>query len=484
MLAFIFETFFDMDLYQALNSLAPNFYGPMAEGMGDQSIDGYVSDFPPSDEPVYILGRKYSSLHELTDIRSDIRTLIWITYRRNFPSIGDSGMTADSGWGCMLRTGQMVLAQALCRLHLGRDWRWTYTDSVTIQSMIDDDSKQVEYDNYMKYRQILKMFADLKTAPYSIHQIALMGACEGKNVGEWFGPNTVAQVLKKLSLYDKFNDIHIHVAMDNMVFLDDIKKFCKSKIKLDYLRLSSVASEASDLDQCDDFWRPLVLFIPLRLGLVDINPVYFRALKSTFAFPQSLGILGGRPNHALYFIGCCGNDLIHLDPHTTQTAINIADDLKEFISTTINSTIEDGELNKQENCNEQANMVIGLDDISYHCERASRMAITQLDPSIALCFLCRTEDDFDKWTNMIRNKLILEEQQPLFEIMKERPSNWPLLDEEYELTYPSTPNNNTNFSKVKITKANSNRKVFDSTNVDSTSFTSLESDEDYEIIDM
>lgn len=133
---------------------------------------------------------------ELTDIRSDIRTLIWITYRRNFPSIGDSGMTADSGWGCMLRTGQMVLAQALCRLHLGRDWRWTYTDSVTIQSMIDDDSKQVEYDNYMKYRQILKMFADLKTAPYSIHQIALMGACEGKNVGEWFGPNTVAQVLK------------------------------------------------------------------------------------------------------------------------------------------------------------------------------------------------------------------------------------------------------------------------------------------------
>ena len=74
-----------------------------------------------------------------------------------------------------------------------------------IQKLLDDDQQlseeqriqnKVEYEKYIKYRQILKLFADIKTAPYSIHQIALMGACEGKNVGEWFGPNTVAQVLK------------------------------------------------------------------------------------------------------------------------------------------------------------------------------------------------------------------------------------------------------------------------------------------------
>lgn len=116
-------------------------------------------------------------------------------------------MTSDSGWGCMLRTGQMVLAQALCKLHLGRDWRWRYTDSATVQKIIEDHEQKCQeegksansrsdYEKYLKYRQILKLFADRKTAPYSIHQIALMGACEGKNVGEWFGPNTVAQVLK------------------------------------------------------------------------------------------------------------------------------------------------------------------------------------------------------------------------------------------------------------------------------------------------
>ena len=104
----------------------------------------------------------------------------------------------------MLRVSQSVLAQAFCKLHLGRDWRWNYTDSIAIQKLIEENDQQAngeqtkptEYEKYCKYRQIVKLFADIKTAPYSIHQIALMGACEGKNVGEWFGPNTVAQVLK------------------------------------------------------------------------------------------------------------------------------------------------------------------------------------------------------------------------------------------------------------------------------------------------
>jgi len=147
----------------------------------------------------------HSFYAELSEIRSDVRSIIWVTYRRNFPPIGDSNLTTDSGWGCMLRTGQMVLAQAFSKLHLGRDWRWKYTDSISIQKLLDDhfatpsdsdNQNKTEYDQYCNYRQILKLFADLKTAPYSIHQIALMGQCEGKTVGEWFGPNTVAQVLK------------------------------------------------------------------------------------------------------------------------------------------------------------------------------------------------------------------------------------------------------------------------------------------------
>jgi len=135
-------------------------------------------DFPQNDKPVWILGKKYSAKYDLDELRAAVKSKIWLTYRRNFPSIGGNGPTSDSGWGCMLRCGQMVLAEALVRRHLGREWLW--------QSQCKDS----------KYAQILKLFEDKKHAIYSIHQIAQMGESEGKTVGQWFGPNTVAQVLK------------------------------------------------------------------------------------------------------------------------------------------------------------------------------------------------------------------------------------------------------------------------------------------------
>ncbi|XP_016402367.1 cysteine protease ATG4B-like [Sinocyclocheilus rhinocerous] len=53
-------------------------------------------------------------------------------------------------------------------------------------------------------------------------------------------------------------------------------------------------------------WKPLVLLIPLRLGLSDINEAYFEPLKQCFMMPQSLGVIGGKPNSAHYFIGFVG----------------------------------------------------------------------------------------------------------------------------------------------------------------------------------
>ena len=38
----------------------------------------------------------------------------------NFVVIGGTGPTSDSGWGCMLRCGQMMLAQAMIIRHLGK----------------------------------------------------------------------------------------------------------------------------------------------------------------------------------------------------------------------------------------------------------------------------------------------------------------------------------------------------------------------------
>lgn len=176
----------------------------------DLSIATEPDDIPKTNDTVWILGKQYNAtdgkvpkLHlcvcvcvtmvtqcclspispppsvDLEAIRQDVQSRLWCTYRRGFVPIGNTQLTTDKGWGCMLRCGQMVLAQALLQLHLGRDWVW--------EAETRDDI----------YLNIVNRFEDSKQAPFSLHQIALMGdSSEEKRIGEWFGPNTVAQVLK------------------------------------------------------------------------------------------------------------------------------------------------------------------------------------------------------------------------------------------------------------------------------------------------
>lgn len=82
------------------------------------------------------------------------------------------------GFGCMLRCGQMLLAEALKRIHLGRGFIWT-------RDTINET-----------YLNLVNRFEDSKAAPFGIHQIATMGQDSGRPVGEWYSPNVIAQVLK------------------------------------------------------------------------------------------------------------------------------------------------------------------------------------------------------------------------------------------------------------------------------------------------
>ncbi|XP_023030058.1 autophagy-related 4a isoform X2 [Leptinotarsa decemlineata] len=335
-------------------------------------------DIPKTTEPVWILGKRYNAMNDIYEIRQDIISKIWITYRKCFVPIGGSeGLTSDKGWGCMLRCGQMVLAQALVSLHLGRDWLW---------------DPQTQDSTYLK---ILRKFEDTRQAPYSIHQIAQMGDSLGKSVGQWFGPNTVAQVLKKLVRYDEWSKLSIHVALDNTIIINDIRELC-----------CPVDSKNSDTNKMNSEWKPLLLIVPLRLGITNINPIYISCLQKCFQFKQSLGIIGGKPNVALYFIGCVGKELIYLDPHNTQKTGFVGN--KE--------TPEQIEI-----------------DITYHCRYASRINVTKIDPSVAVCFFCKTESDFDEFCQRVKTDLIDREKEPMFEISLDKPKEWsPTLESAVE----------------------------------------------------
>ncbi|XP_072034228.1 cysteine protease ATG4B-like isoform X2 [Amphiura filiformis] len=350
-----------------------------------------IIDFPHEDKPVWILGKQYNLRRERQEAQSDVRSRLWVSYRKGFAHIGGTGPTSDQGWGCMLRCGQMMLAQALICRHLGRDWRW------------NPDKEDA------KYIKILKMFLDRKDSCYSIQQIAQMGVGEGKSIGQWFGPNTVSQVLKKLSVFDEWSNIGVHVALDNTIVKDDIRTLCLQCNNSSNSSISSTPNpnphtlngsiggascESASASSGQRSWRPLVLLIPLRLGLNEINNVYIERLKRCFMLRHSLGVIGGKPNHAHYFIGFLDDELVYLDPHTTQPCIH--DD-------------------KWGN----------IPDDSYHCEQASRMKIQNLDPSIALGFYFHTEEDFEDWCVDVQKVIYEKDLGPMFELTEHRPSHWP-----------------------------------------------------------
>lgn len=58
-------------------------------------------------------------------------------------------------------------------------------------------------------------------------------------------------------------------------------------------------------------WKSLLILIHLRLGLDKINPVYVNSIKQIFRIPQSVGILGGRPRAAYYFVAYQDDYLIY-----------------------------------------------------------------------------------------------------------------------------------------------------------------------------
>lgn len=159
------------------------------------------------------------------------------------------------------------------------------------------------------YLQIVSLFEDTKVAPLSIHQIAQSGSSLGKPIGSWLGPNTVAQALKKITSSTEYLsvDLNIYIAMDSTLVKSEVKS--SSYTVPNATPASQAPTYVVSTPRPDPTWKPLLLVVPLRLGLSDLNEAYVPGIKAVLEIPQNIGIIGGRPNHALYFIGYAGKPL-------------------------------------------------------------------------------------------------------------------------------------------------------------------------------
>lgn len=170
---------------------------------------------------------------------------------------------------------------------------------------------------------------------------------------------------------ESFSKVSIHVALDHQLATEEI------------VGLQDAAN-----------FKPLLIIIPLRLGLSEINPIYIEGLKKCLQLEASMGIIGGRPNQALYFIGHVGEDILYFDPHTCQRSGSIG--------------------------SKETQAEVEMDE-TFHQRSAGRMPFTSMDPSIAVSFICKTRQDFDRLIEQLEAQT---SHTPIFEVIKKRSIPW------------------------------------------------------------
>ncbi|RUS25914.1 hypothetical protein BC938DRAFT_471471 [Jimgerdemannia flammicorona] len=293
---------------------------------------------------------------------------------------------------------------------------------------------------WKRYTQIVNWFLDelAPRSPFSIHRIALLGKLLGKNIGEWFGPSTTSQVIKTLVTDYPAADLTVAVATDGVVYRNEVYEAATAAVS------GSGSGSGSDAEpdlhkHKEGEWRPVLILVAIRLGIDQLNPIYYPALKAYFEFPWSVGIAGvyvvciaqrfcidggperkglrlvrkrfvpsftlqhsahllsnpiscsGRPNSSLYFVGVQGDELFYLDPHFSRQAL---------------------ETKKSSEYTEQ-------DYATYHCDTPRKIHISHLDPSMLLGFYCRTRGEFDDFCARVMK--VAKKYTPIFTIDEQAP---------------------------------------------------------------
>eukprot|EP01103_Thecamoeba_quadrilineata_P005799 TRINITY_DN15552_c0_g1_i1.p1 TRINITY_DN15552_c0_g1~~TRINITY_DN15552_c0_g1_i1.p1 ORF type:complete len:413 (-),score=67.35 TRINITY_DN15552_c0_g1_i1:22-1260(-) len=367
-----------------------------------------------STSPLWILGKSYhlsgintaSSLPQqldkvLVEFLLAFQSRIWFSYRTNFVPIEPSFYTSDFGWGCMIRSGQMMLAQALQMRWWGNDW-----------TLNDEYPEQ--------YFEILRNFADAPDAPFSVHRVAQLGLLKhNKRIGQWFGPSTIAVALHHLvEIHEDRCGLKIHVCQDGVVYVPQVNSLFRKKTtraRVDEQSSKSrektteeerVETEMETFHGAED-WSPTLLIFPLKLGLQQLNPIYLPALLETFSYPQSVGIIGGHKGSGYYFVAVQDQTLFFLDPHFLQPTVDMRP--SRFPSQ------------------------------SFHYPTPKSLPARFLDPSLAIGMYCHTREDFEDCCQRIQKSSDVHPDSAVIYVSKDNiepytllPSNVPDITQNFD----------------------------------------------------
>jgi cysteine protease ATG4 len=181
--------------------------------------------------------------------------LIYCCYRHGFPEI--DGFTDDVGWGCTIRSFQMLLGNSIlkCSSH-----------------------------------DVKKYIADDGVAPFSFQSLVKQGKtiCN-HDPGNWFKPSETAKCIRKI--------------------FSENENLCKV-LGFDFAIYG--------VDDLDVHFPTLVVF-PVKLGIDSIDLSYYHAFFDMLRHPDSMGIISGSGGSSYYLIGASQHEILYLDPHDLRS---------------------------------------------------------------------------------------------------------------------------------------------------------------------
>eukprot|EP00878_Enallax_costatus_P012442 GHUV01012993.1.p1 GENE.GHUV01012993.1~~GHUV01012993.1.p1 ORF type:complete len:390 (+),score=129.99 GHUV01012993.1:1071-2240(+) len=351
---------------------------------------------------------------------------------------GPAGLTSDVGWGCTIRSGQMMMAEALARCWWGRTTRmqgaaaYTYMDrhsaaaapmgQAAVQAQAAPQSLETVAGHSVDTGravsastaaaavpmfgasgelQLLQLFVDepRPSAPFSIHNICKAGKPHGIVVGQWLGPWVLCKALSAAATahqntqhqqqeHSQCLDLQVHVVCDpgggaptfdiNMLRALMAGRDSSEQQQQDQQSAAEDCSSAAARQQQSG----LLILVPLTLGVGKVNELYLPQLAAILTFPQSVGIVGGRPGSSLYFLGVQGHAVMYLDPHEAQQMPVLPDDVATF-----------------------------------HCCAPRLMPLTAIDPSLAIGFYCKGTDELDDLGGRLQKLMLIAGGAPLMTVV-------------------------------------------------------------------
>jgi len=291
-------------------------------------------DMPRS--PIHLYNKIYNSSNpqEVQKFNEKLSKMIYVSYRSKFkPQINiknNKTFTSDCGWGCMIRSSQMILCRALYKIF---KYNYKLHENIidhVIPFIMDRNLDIVKYkylgmDSYIeKLKEYGKKDIIEIDPPFSIHKIIILGEKFGRTSGEWFSDFELPKIYNMINItFDIIPNLSI-IHFNSFIELEIIMERCFKEI---------ASNKNTKNDKIFNFEgknyimeKMGFIFVSVRLGLDNVSSDYFPSIKKLFSCKECLGFIGGKnwTNSASYFFGFYDDFLIYLDPHFNNKSIDIS----------------------------------------------------------------------------------------------------------------------------------------------------------------